>query len=116
MILSLQIDQISPQINVFFPQKNDICIIIFTFQKTEADFEAMEQRISEAKLKHNISYLELLREVAVRCEEFVIFVREKRFGPDPTTWPQPCPHLLSPLPILSPFGTCFTSQPNFTQR
>ena len=76
----------------------------------------MEHRLSEAKLKHNISYLELLREVAVRCEEFVIFVREKRFGPDPTTWPQPCLHLLSPLPILSPFGTCFTSQPNFTQR
>ena len=76
----------------------------------------MEQRLSEAKLKHNISYLELLREVAVRCEEFVIFAREKKFEPDFSSWPRPCGHLLSRLPILSPFGTCFTSQPNFTQR
>ena len=74
----------------------------------------MEQRISAAKAKHNISYLELLREVAVRCDEFVIFLRQKSYGPDPATWPRPCYHILSPLPILSPFGTCFTSQPNLT--
>ena len=76
----------------------------------------MEQRISAAKAKHNITYLELLREVAVRCDEFVIFIREKSYGPDPLGWPRPCGHLLSETPILSPFGTCFTSQPNFTQR
>ena len=76
----------------------------------------MERRLSDAQRQHNLTYLELLRNVSIRCEEFVIFVRDKSFGPDPSSWPPPCGHLLSSLPILSPFGTCFTTHPNFTQR
>ena len=76
----------------------------------------MEERLSAAQKKHNMTYLSLLREVAVRCEELVIFVREKSYGGDPATWPRPCGQLLSSIPVLSPFGTCFTSHPNSTQR
>ena len=76
----------------------------------------MERRLATAQRKHNLSYLELLRNVSIRCEEFVIFARDKSFGPDLSSWPQACGQILSGLPILTPFGTCFRTHPNFTQR
>jgi len=96
LILSLQIDQMSPALS-----------------KTESDYEMMENRIDEAMSKHNISYLQLLRNVAVTCDEFILFVREKKYNPDFSTWPKKCGEVFLEQPILTSFGTCFISNPNY---
>ena len=72
LILSLQTEQIIPQ----FSAKNNFSV------KTGDDYVAMEERINEAIKIHNVSYLEFLRDIAVNCDQFIFFVREKSFGPD----------------------------------
>ena len=42
----------------------------------------MEKRIDSALEKHNMTYLEMLRKIAITCDEFILFVREKRYSPD----------------------------------
>ena len=76
----------------------------------------MENRIDEAMSKHNISYLQLLRNVAVTCDEFILFVREKKYNPDFSTWPKKCGEVFLEQPILTSFGTCFISNPNYQLR
>ena len=31
---------------------------------------------------HNLTYLQLLRRLAITCDEFILFVRETRYSPD----------------------------------
>ena len=47
-------------------------------QKTEADYQAMEARVSASLAAHNLTYLQLLRRLAITCDEFILFVREKK--------------------------------------
>ena len=96
MILSLQNDQMLPGL-----------------MKTQEDYDAMENRVESAMVKHNLTYLELLRKVAISCDEFVLFVREKKYPADIREWPQKCGEIFLPQPIFTPFGTCFKSNPNY---
>ena len=38
----------------------------------------MEALISASMARHGLTYLQLLRSVAVTCDEFILFVREKK--------------------------------------
>ena len=51
-------------------------------QKTEADYQGMEARVQASLAAHNVTYLQLLRRLAITCDEFILFVREKRYSPD----------------------------------
>ena len=73
----------------------------------------METKIDATLKEHNISYLELLRELAIDCDQFLLFAREKNWGNDLSQWPAICGTVFSSVPILTPFGTCFTSNSNF---
>ena len=78
----------------------------------------MEERIKAAMEWKNVTYLELLRDVAISCNDFVLFLREKSdssYGSDLREWPAPCGDIFSPLPLMTQFGTCFTTNPNHTQ-
>ena len=77
----------------------------------------MEGRIKAVMESKNVSYLQLLRDVAISCDEFILFIRQKSadFTEDPESWPRSCGHIFSNFPILTPFGTCFTSHPNYSQ-
>ena len=92
MILSLQTDEIIPR-----PMKEEVEMI------------KMEARLVDAMKKFNLTRLEMFRKVAVKCEEFIHFVREKSFGPDHYSWPLPCGDIFYNVPIFTPFGTCFTT-------
>ena len=74
----------------------------------------MDARIEEAMTEFNISYLDLLRDLAVSCDQFILFLREKSYGPNWDYWPKACGDVFSKVPILTPFGTCFTTEPNYT--
>ena len=37
--------------------------------------------------KYNLTYLELLRKLAVDCDQFILFVRDKSFGGQYESWP-----------------------------
>ena len=56
-------------------------------QKNESDFGEMEARIALALATHNLTYLELLRGLAVDCDQFILFVRDKSFESNMTRWP-----------------------------
>ena len=99
LILSLQVDQIVPKTPA---------------SKNQTDFDIMDERIETAMSTHNVSYLELLRDLAVDCDQFVLFLREKSFGPNWEEWPSFCGDVFSPIPIFTPFGTCFTTQANYS--
>ena len=77
----------------------------------------MEGRIKAAMKSNNVSYLELLRKVAIGCDEFILFIRQKSdsFTEDSANWPKSCGEIFSTFPILTPFGTCFTTHPNYSQ-
>ena len=111
MILSLQIDQMLPALQVKGNNQKQFqsCLC----QKTESDYEVMENRIDEALTKHSLTYLELLRNVAVTCDEFILFVREKKYSPDFRKWPKKCGEVFLEQPILTSFGTCFINNPNY---
>ena len=98
-----------------------------------ADFEKVDEKIAQSMAKYNVTYLELLRNLAVDCDQFILFVRDKSFGSQSESWPDRSSHLMcgeslkyfipmrprcgtlfSTLPILTPFGTCFTSHPNYS--
>ena len=49
-------------------------------QKSASDYSAMEAAISASMARHGLTYLQLLRRVAVTCDEFILFVREKKVG------------------------------------
>ena len=85
-------------------------------QKNETDFSMMEERITAAMKWKNVTYLQLLRDVAISCEDFVLFLRQKSdlYGADISRWPVPCGDIFSTVPVLTSFGTCFTSNPNYT--
>ena len=102
----MQTEQIIPQ----FSAKNNFSV------KNGDDYTAMEERINEAIKIHNVSYLEFLRDVAVSCNDFIFFVREKSFGPDWDTWPQICGKIFSNVPIMSPAGTCYTTHPDYEKK
>ena len=38
----------------------------------------MEAAISASMARHGLTYLQLLRRAAVTCDEFILFVREKK--------------------------------------
>ena len=38
--------------------------------------------------QHNLTYLELLRKLAVDCDQFILFVRDKSFESDMNEWPE----------------------------
>ena len=69
----------------------------------------MENRLNRSIEKFGLTRLELFRNIAVECENFIVFVREVSFGSDPDKWPTICGEIFQTLPILTPFGTCFTS-------
>ena len=79
MILSLQTDQMSPAINVR-PKYFSLHSKYFPLlpQKSSSDYSAMEALISASMARHGLTYLQLLRRVAVTCDEFILFVREKK--------------------------------------
>lgn len=82
-------------------------------QKTQADYDAMETRVEEAMETHNMTYLQLLRKVAISCEEFVLFVREKSYPEEITEWPDKCGDIFLTQPIFTPFGVCFKTNPDY---
>ena len=67
----------------------------------------MEKRISNSMEKFGLTYMELLRKVAVTCDEFILFVREKTYSQNMADWPNKCGDVFYDFPILSSFGTCF---------
>ena len=87
-------------------------------QKNNTDFQEMERRIKESMIRNKLTYLQLLRNVAIDCDEFILFLRQKSddFGEDRSLWPKTCGDIFSNIPVLTPFGTCFTTSPNYTQR
>ena len=48
----------------------------------------MEARISQSLAQHNLTFLELLRNIAVDCDQFILFVRDKSFESDMEEWPE----------------------------
>ena len=94
----------------------------------------MEARIALALATHNLTYLELLRSLAVDCDQFILFVRDKSFESNMTRWPAKygavmqwcsqcgmscisylrCGSIFSSTPIFSPLGTCFTTSPSLS--
>ena len=76
----------------------------------------MEERIKSAMEWKNVTYLQLLRDVAISCEDFVLFLRQKSdlYGSNISRWPVPCGDIFSTVPVLTSFGTCFTTNPNYT--
>ena len=78
LILSLQNDRMSPALQVRTVHSNNSCLTFLVSQKTEADYQAMEARVSASLAAHNLTYLQLLRRLAITCDEFILFVREKR--------------------------------------
>ena len=93
LILSLQTDQVIPRLDI-----------------EETKMEEMENRLLRSMEKFNLTRLEMYRKIAVKCEEFIGFVREKSFGPNIQSWPLPCGDVFFKVPILTPFGTCFTTK------
>ena len=47
----------------------------------------MDDKIALSMEKYNLTYLELLRNLAVDCDQFILFVRDKSFGADYDSWP-----------------------------
>jgi hypothetical protein len=94
LVLSLQTDKIIPT------PKNlmDIDLV-----------DEMEQRLNRSMEKFGLTRLELFRNIAVKCENFIVFVREISFGSDQKNWQRVCGEIFQTLPILTPFGTCFTT-------
>ena len=76
----------------------------------------MEKRIDSALEKHNMTYLEMLRKIAITCDEFILFAREKKYDPKFETWPKKCGEVFSDIPILTGFGTCFITNPSYKIR
>ena len=69
-------------------------------QKNATDFSLMEARVAGAMAAHNLTYLQLLRALAVDCDQFVLFVRDKSFGPELAAWPAKCGTIFSTVPPL----------------
>ena len=57
-------------------------------QKNASDYAEMDARISEAMVNHNLTYLGLLRKLAVDCDQFILFVRDKSFESEMDQWPE----------------------------
>ena len=74
--------------------------------------EEMEKKLLNSMETFGLTQLELFRKVAVKCENFIVFFRESSFGSDTTKWPKICGDLFYPIPMFSPFGTCFTTVSN----
>ena len=90
LILSLQTEQILPQLPVnFFPFSTLLvmCLQFIHVQEVAAEFGKMDEKISLSMAKHNLTYLELLRTLAVDCDQFILFVRDKSFGGQRDKWP-----------------------------
>ena len=73
----------------------------------------MDARVEGAMAAHNLTYLQLLRALAVDCDQFVLFVRyftvlyctvlcslsrDKSFGPEMASWPAKCGTIFSTVP------------------
>ena len=97
LLLSLQTDEIVPT------PKNLM---------NETLVEEIEKKLLNSMEKFGLTRLELFRKVAVKCENFIVFFRESSFGSDTTKWPKICGDLFYPIPLFSPFGTCFTTVSN----
>ena len=61
-------------------------------QKNASDYAEMDARITQSLAQHNLTYLELLRKLAVDCDQFILFVRDKSFESDMTQWPEKYRH------------------------
>ena len=61
-------------------------------QKNASDYAEMDARISEAMARHNLTYLGLLRKLAVDCDQFILFVRDKSFESEMDQWPEKYGH------------------------
>ena len=99
LVLSLQMDNIRPT-----PVK----------VRDEKELERMEKKLLSTMEKFELTRLELFRNIAVKCEDFIVFYRDNSFGSDMESWPQVCGQLFYKVPIFTPFGTCFTT--NITVR
>ena len=73
----------------------------------------MEETINSAMKKHDLTNLELIRKVAISCDDFILFVREKVYPDDMNQWPRKCGDVFMETPILTSFGTCFMSNPEY---
>ena len=93
LILSLQTDPIIP-----------------APKKTETDMQQMEERILETMRQFTMTRLEIFQNIAVQCEDFIGFFRDKSFGTDYYSWPKICGEIFYNIPIFTPFGTCFTTK------
>lgn len=60
----------------------------------DADFEKVDEKIAQSMAKYNVTYLELLRNLAVDCDQFILFVRDKSFGSQSESWPARSSHLM----------------------
>ena len=111
LILSLQSEQIKPKLKVInrmsalsnkihafmiiiawqrkCPGENKNCL---QTQKNASDYAEMDARITQSLAQHNLTYLELLRKLAVDCDQFILFVRDKSFESDMTEWPDKYGH------------------------
>ena len=88
LILSLQSEQIKPKLEVikrlqYFNQNNNL-----QTQKNASHYAEMDARISQSMAQHNLTYLELLRKLAVDCDQFILFVRDKSFEAEMNEWPE----------------------------
>ena len=52
--------------------------------------EEMDQKLNRSMEKFGLTRLELFRNIAVKCENFIVFVREISFGSDLENWPTVC--------------------------
>ena len=92
MILSLQIDKMSPKIT-----KN------FKNQKIKVD-------TAINNLGKNKTFLDLLRTVAIDCDDFVMHMNSKVLSRNTQNKNRKCGDLFNQQPIFSPIGTCFTTK------
>ena len=95
LILSLQSEQIKPRLEVI-PRmsarlSNKIKFFLQT-QKNVSHYAEMDARITQSMAQYNLTYLELLRKLAVDCDQFILFVRDKSFESDMTEWPDKYGH------------------------
>ena len=91
LILSLQSEQIKPKLEVIHKRFSLYIGIIqkkLQTQKNASHYAEMDARISQSMAQHNLTYLELLRKLAVDCDQFILFVRDKSFESDMNEWPE----------------------------
>ena len=52
----------------------------------------------------------------LRCDEFILMVRERRYPGDLKAWPAKCGTVFSRTPLLTGMGTCFIVNPEYSLK